>query len=198
MNTYNYIRVSTILQNTDRQLIGVDCDVEFVEKVSGKDKNREQLSLMLKILKKGDRVNVHELSRLGRNTQDLLSIVDEIINKECSIKFHKEDLLFGDKKNICNDLMLTILSAVSQMERDLMLERQREGIEIAKLKGKYKGRKPTLSDEQLDLMKLDFESGMKKTEIAEKYGVTRSYVYQLVKKLDEANEANRVESVVDS
>ena len=195
MNTYNYIRVSTILQNTDRQLIGVDCDVEFVEKVSGKDKNREQLSLMLKILKKGDRVNVHELSRLGRNTQDLLSIVDEIINKECSIKFHKEDLLFGDKKNICNDLMLTILSAVSQMERDLMLERQREGIEIAKLKGKYKGRKPTLSDEQLEQMKQDFNSGMKKTEIADKYGVTRSYVYQLVKKLDEAN---RVESVADS
>jgi len=182
MNTYNYIRVSTILQNTDRQLIGVDCDVEFVEKVSGKDKNREQLSLMLKILKKGDRVNVHELSRLGRNTQDLLSIVDEIINTGCSIKFYKEDLLFGDKKNICNDLMLTILSAVSQMERDLMLERQREGIEIAKLKGKYKGRKPTLSDEQLEQMKQDFNSGMKKTEVAKKYGVTRSYVYQLVKK----------------
>jgi len=182
MNTYNYIRVSTILQNTDRQLIDVDCDVEFVEKVSGKDKNREQLSLMLKILKKGDRVNVHELSRLGRNTQDLLSIVDEIINKECSIKFHKEDLLFGDKKNICNDLMLTILSAVSQMERDLMLERQREGIEIAKIKGKYKGRKPTLSDEELEQMKQDFDSDMKKTEVAKKYGVTRSYVYQLVKK----------------
>jgi len=195
MNTYNYIRVSTILQNTDRQLIGIDCDVEFIEKVSGKDKNREQLSLMLKIIKNGDRVNVHELSRLGRNTQDLLSIVDEIITKGCSIKFHKEDLLFGDKKNICNDLMLTILSAVSQMERDLMLERQREGIEIAKLKGKYKGRKPTLTDEQLDLMKQDFESGMKKTEIAEKYGVTRSYVYQLVKKIDEAN---RAESVVVS
>ena len=187
MNTYNYIRVSTILQNTDRQLIGINCDVEFVEKVSGKDKNREQLSLMLKILKAGDRVNVHELSRLGRNTQDLLSIVDEIINKGCSIKFHKEDLLFGDKKNICNDLMLTILSAVSQMERDLMLERQREGIEIAKIKGKYKGRKPTLSDEQLEQMKQDFHLGMKKTEIAEKYGVTRSYVYQLVKKQGEVN-----------
>ena len=183
MNTYNYIRVSTESQNTERQLQGIDYDVEFLEKVSGKDSNREQLTLMLRILKTGDLVNVHSLDRLARNTQDLLKIVDEIITKGASVKFHKENLMFdGNDKNPMNELMLTMLGAFAQFERSIMLERQREGIAIAKAKGKYKGRKSSLTNEQMQEMKVDFNNGMKKTEIAEKYGVTRSYVYQLVKK----------------
>jgi DNA invertase Pin-like site-specific DNA recombinase len=183
LNTYNYIRVSTESQNTERQLQGIDYDVEFLEKVSGKDSNREQLTLMLRILKTGDLVNVHSLDRLARNTQDLLKIVDEIITKGASVKFHKENLMFdGNDKNPMNELMLTMLGAFAQFERSIMLERQREGIAIAKAKGKYKGRKSSLTNEQMQEMKVDFNNGMKKTEIAEKYGVTRSYVYQLVKK----------------
>ena len=183
MNTYNYIRVSTEAQNTERQLQDITCDVEFLEKVSGKDINREQLALMLKILKSGDLVNVHSLDRLARNTQDLLKIVDEIIKKGASVKFHKENLVFdGNDKNPMNELMLTMLGAFAQFERSIMLERQREGIAIAKANGKYKGRKSSLTNEQRQGMKVDFNNGMKKTEIAEKYGVTRSYVYQLVKK----------------
>lgn len=183
MNTYNYIRVSTESQNTERQLQGIDYDVEFLEKVSGKDSNREQLTLMLRILKTGDLVNVYSLDRLARNTQDLLKIVDEIITKGASVKFHKENLMFdGNDKNPMNELMLTMLGAFAQFERSIMLECQREGIAIAKAKGKYKGRKSSLTNEQMQEMKVDFNNGMKKTEIAEKYGVTRSYVYQLVKK----------------
>ena len=183
MTTYNYIRVSTESQNTERQLEGIDCAVEFLEKVSGKDRNREQLKLMLKIIKKDDLVNVHDLSRLARNTQDLLSIVKEITDKGACIRFHQEELLFsGDSSNKMNQLMLTMLAAFSEFERSIMLERQREGIAIAKAKGKYKGRKSSLSDEDLESMAVDFNKGMKKTEIAEKYGVTRSYIYQLVKK----------------
>jgi len=183
MAIYNYIRVSTEGQNTERQLQGIHCDVEFLEKVSGKDRNREKLRLMLKIIKEGDLVNVYELSRLARNTQDLLEIVKEITGKGASVTFHKENLPFtGDDSNPMNKLMLTMLGAFSEFERSIMLERQREGIAIAKAKGKYKGRKSNLTDEQVEYMSKDFADGMKKTEIAEKYGVTRSYVYQLVKK----------------
>jgi len=182
MTTYNYIRVSTESQNTERQLEGIDCAVEFLEKVSGKDRNREQLKLMLKIIKKDDLVNVHDLSRLARNTQDLLSIVKEITDKGACIRFDKEELLFSDSSNDMSKLMLTMLAAFSEFERSIMLERQREGIAIAKAKGKYKGRKSSLSDEDLESMAVDFNKGMKKTEMAEKYGVTRSYIYQLVNK----------------
>ncbi len=187
MNTYNYIRVSTEAQNTERQLQDISCDVAFLEKISGKNTNREELSLMLKILKAGDLVNVHSLDRLARNTQDLLKIVDKIINKGASVKFFKENLLFdGNAKNPMNELMLTMLGAFAQFERSIMLERQREGIAIAKAKGKYKGRQSSLTNQQLDEMVVDFNNGMKKTAISKKYNVTRSYVYQLVKK--QANE----------
>ena len=77
--------------------------------------------------------------------------------------------------------MLTILAAFSSFERNIILERQREGIALAKEKGKFKGRKPKIEDDQIAMIKADFDSGMVKTKIAEKYGITRSYVYQLVK-----------------
>jgi DNA invertase Pin-like site-specific DNA recombinase len=76
--------------------------------------------------------------------------------------------------------MLTILAGFSEFERNIILERQREGIAIAKAKGVYKGRKKKLTDEQLEDMKMDFNAGLAKTEIAEKYGITRAYVYQLM------------------
>ena len=180
--TYNYLRVSSVLQNTERQLLNVPCDREFIDKASGKDTNRPAFKEMMSQLRAGDLVNVHSLDRAGRNTADILKIVEQIKEKGCSIKFHKENLLFdGTKSDLYSDLMLTILAAFSSFERNIILERQREGIALAKEKGKFKGRKPKINDEQVDLMKADFDSGMAKTKIAEKYGVTRSYVYQLVK-----------------
>ena len=180
--TFNYLRVSSVLQNTERQLLNVPCDREFIDKASGKDTNRPAFKEMMSQLRAGDLVNVHSLDRAGRNTADILKIVEQIKEKGCSIKFHKENLLFdGTKSDLYSDLMLTILAAFSSFERNIILERQREGIALAKEKGKFKGRKPKINDEQVELMKADFDSGMAKTQIAEKYGVTRSYVYQLVK-----------------
>jgi len=180
MSTFNYIRVSTQIQNTERQLFDVACDIEFLEKISGKNTEREQLNLMLKIIKVGDVVNVHSMDRLARNTQDLLKLVDDITKKGATIHFHKENMSFNnDSSNPMNKLMLTMLGAFAEFERNIMLERQREGIAIAKSKGKYKGRKSTLSEEQLKEMKIDFNSGMKKTEIAKKYSLTRARIYQL-------------------
>lgn len=178
---FNYIRVSTVAQNTDRQLTNVECDREYVEKVSAKDTKRKELQAMLANLRKGDLVNVHELSRLARNTQDLLNIVDEIISKGASIKFHKENLVFdGTKKDDAfQTLMLTMLGAISTFERDLMLDRQREGIAIAKAKGKYKGRKSAFSDDDIEQMKTEFRHARNKAELARKYGISRAYLYRL-------------------
>jgi DNA invertase Pin-like site-specific DNA recombinase len=178
---FNYIRVSTVQQNTERQLLGVACDREFVEKVSGKDANREELQKLLLIIRDGDLVNVHELSRLARNTQDLLHIVDEVLAKGASIKFHKENLHFdaNKKTDAFQNLMLTMLSAISQFERDLMLERQREGIAIAKQKGKYKGRPSSFSDDDLDKIRAEFTETSNKAELAKKWKISRGYLYRL-------------------
>jgi DNA invertase Pin-like site-specific DNA recombinase len=178
---FNYLRVSTVIQNTDRQLLNVPCDREYEDKASGKDTNRPQFLLMMANLRKGDVVNVHSLDRVGRNTKDILEIVQQVKDKGCLIHFHKENLKFdGTKSDLYSDLLLTILAGFSEFERSIILERQREGIAIAKAKGVYTGRRKKLSVEQLEEMKLDFNSGVAKTKIAEKYGVTRAYVYQLV------------------
>lgn len=180
---FNYIRVSTSIQNSERQLVDVPCDRTYEDKASGKDTNRPQFQLMLDNLRAGDVINVHSLDRVGRNTADILHIVEQIKQKKCRIKFHKENLTFdATGSDIYSDLLLTILSGFAQFERSIILERQREGIAVAKAKGIYKGRKPKLTDSQIDAMKADFSAGLPKTAIAKKYGVTRSYVYQLVSK----------------
>ncbi len=178
---FNYIRVSTEIQNTDRQLVDVEHDRLYEEKISAKDTNRPQLEAMLSNLRPGDLVNVHELSRLARNTKDLLEIVERIISSGSSIKFHKENLFFESKKNAdpFQNLMLSMLGAISQFERDLMLERQREGIAIAKSKGKYKGRQTRFSDEEINQIKSEFIESSNKTQLAKNWGITRQYLYKI-------------------
>ena len=178
---FNYLRVSTVVQNTERQLQDVPCDRLYEDKLSGKDKNRPEFQSMMNNLRSGDVINVHSLDRVGRNTKDILEIVQQIKDKGCLIHFHKENLKFdGTKTDMYSELLLTILAGFSEFERNIILERQREGIAIAKEKGVYKGRKSKLTKEQVNTMKIDFENGLAKTEIAKKYGVTRAYVYQLV------------------
>jgi DNA invertase Pin-like site-specific DNA recombinase len=181
---FNYIRVSTAVQNTDRQLRDVSCDREYLEKVSAKATNRPELQNMLNNLREDDVVNVHELSRLARNTRDLLDIVDQIIDKGASIHFHKENLRFdvSKKDDAFQKLMLTMLVAISSFERDLMLERQREGIAIAKMNDAYKGRKSVFSDEDILAIKKEFDESTNKAELAREHSITRSYLYKLVKK----------------
>lgn len=178
---FNYIRVSTVDQNTDRQLVGIECDRVYEEKVSGKDKNRPELQAMLLNLREGDLVNVHELSRLARNTKDLLEIVQQILSVSASINFHKENLFFqaSEKSDPFQNLMLTMLGAIAQFERDLMLERQREGIAIAKAKGRYKGRQTRFSDNEIKQMKSEFDTAKNKAAVARQWGISRQYLYKL-------------------
>lgn len=179
MATINYIRVSSITQNTDRQLVGVNCDKEFVDKCSGKNTNRPEFQAMIEYVREGDTINIHELSRLARNTQDLLNIVQSMNDKGVTIKFIKENLTFTGDSTPLQSLMLTMLGAISTFERDLILERQREGIAIAKAKGKYKGRPSSFTSEQLSEIKEGFACVKNKTELARKFGISRSYLYKL-------------------
>ena len=178
---FNYVRVSTEIQNLDRQLLNVDCDREYKEKVSGKDINRPQLQAMLTNLRENDLVNVHELSRLARNTKDLLGIVQTILEAGASIRFHKENLFFEATKNAdpFQNLMLSMLGAIAQFERDLMLERQREGIAIAKAKGRYKGRQTKFTNEDIDNIKKQFSDSTNKAQLAREWGISRQYLYRI-------------------
>lgn len=179
---FNYIRVSTVSQNTDRQLRGIHCDREFTEYASGKDTTRPELNNLLNMLRRGDHINIHELSRLARNTQDLLCIVNDVISKGASIQFHKENLFFDGTKgeDPFQKLMLSMLGAISTFERDLLLERQREGIEIAKSKGKYKGRRSQFSAEDIAQIRLKFDEATNKAALAKELGISRGYLYQMV------------------
>lgn len=144
-----YVRVSTEDQNTARQEVMMqELGVEkiYLERISGKSqKGREQLSSMLQYVREGDVVVVESISRIARNTKDLLEIVEKLENKGVEFVSKKEAI---DTKTPSGKFMLTIFGAIAQLEREYLLERQREGIEIARQSGKYKGRKPIAIDEQ--------------------------------------------------
>jgi DNA invertase Pin-like site-specific DNA recombinase len=181
--TVAYIRVSSVQQNTDRQLFDVERDKEFIEKVSAKDTERPQLKAMLEHVREGDTVVVHSMDRLARNTKDLLEIVETLKAKGVSVKFIKENLAFtADTDNSMNNLLLTLLGAVAQFERELMLERQREGIEAAKAKGKFKGRKATIDS---DAIIRDIAGGLSVRKTASKHGIAVSSVSRIIKKSKE-------------
>ena len=134
-----YIRVSTVEQNEARQLEALEkYNIEkwFVEKVSGKDTNRPKLQEMLNFVREGDTIYIHDFSRLARSTKDLLDILEELKTKGVNLVSNKENL---DTSTATGKLMLTVIAAINEFERQNLLERQREGIEIAKREGRFKG-----------------------------------------------------------
>ena len=144
MSKIAYIRVSSEKQNTARQrkaLKEAGCEKFYEEKISGKDTDRPELQRMLTEIHQGDIVIVHEISRLSRSVKDLISIVEQIKEREASLKSLKESWLDTSDNNPMNEFLLNIFGSLAQLERGLTLQRQREGIEIAKKEGKFKGRK---------------------------------------------------------
>ena len=142
-----YVRVSTVEQNEARQIKALEkhnIEKWFVEKVSGKDTNREQLQLMLDFAREGDQIFIHDFSRLARSTRDLLDIIDTLNTKGVSLYSDKEAL---DSTTPTGQLMITMIGAINQFERQNLLDRQHEGIQIAKANGVYKGRKPVQIDD---------------------------------------------------
>lgn len=137
-----YIRVSTQEQNTIRQealMEALGVDEIYMDKASGKNTERPQLKQMMKYVRKGDTVIVESISRFARNTRDLLELVEQLAEKHVEFISRKEAI---DTTTPTGKFMLTIFGAVAELEREYILQRQREGIEIAKTKGVYKGRKP--------------------------------------------------------
>ena len=145
-----YIRVSTIEQNTESQraiLSKIKIDKVFEEKISGKNAKRPELQAMLEYVREGDTVYVKDLSRLARNTKDLLNIVEYLANKGVRLKSIKENI---DTSTNFGKLMITFLAAIYEFERANLLERQRDGIAVAKMQGKYKGRKQVAKPANFD------------------------------------------------
>lgn len=176
-----YIRVSSIDQNTDRQLEGHELDQVFTDKCSGKDTKRPQLEAMLKFLRHGDTVVVHSMDRLARNLDDLRRIVKELTSRGVKIQFLKECLTFTGEDSPMANLLLSVMGAFAEFERALIKERQREGIALAKAKGKYRGRKRAVTDEKADIIRARVAAGEQKASIARDMGISRETLYQYLK-----------------
>ncbi|MBQ3059541.1 MAG: recombinase family protein [Desulfovibrio sp.] len=176
-----YIRVSTIDQNTERQLDGVTLDKTFTDTCSGKDTRRPQLAACLEFLREGDTLHVHSIDRLARNLQDLLRIIENLNARQIAVSFHKERLNFsGTGDDPFQQLQLQVIGAVAQFERAMIRERQREGIAIAKTQGKYKGRKPSLNAEQIAQARQMAAAGQKKGDIARYFDISRTTLYKVL------------------
>lgn len=172
-----YIRVSSEDQNTARQLEGVELTKTFADKLSGKDTNRPALKECLAYLREGDTLHIHSLDRLARSLDDLRGIIKGLTGRGVAVRAHKEGLLFtGDDSPMAN-LLLSMLGAVAEFERAIIKERQREGIAIAKQKGVYKGRKASLSEEQVAELKALATSGEKKVALAKRFNISRASIY---------------------
>lgn len=173
-----YIRVSSIDQNTVRQLDGVILDKTFTEKMSGKDTQRPILQECLAYIRTGDTLHVHSIDRLARNAKDLLNLTEQVLAKGVNLKFHKNNLTFSpDTKDHMAKLQLTMLAAFAEFERELIKERQREGIAIAKAEGKYNKRRK-ITDEMLEEARVRTKKGESLSEVAKDLKVSRETLYK--------------------
>jgi DNA invertase Pin-like site-specific DNA recombinase len=178
-----YIRVSTIEQNEARQLEAMkDKNIEkyFTEKISAKDTNRPKLQEMLEFVREGDTIYIHDFSRLARSTEDLLNIVNRLNEKGVHLVSNKENL---DTSTPTGKLLLTMIGAIAQFERENLLERQREGIKIAKEQGKFKGGQPKAIDKELfqELKEKYNRREINKVEFAKQLNVSRPTLDKLLK-----------------
>jgi DNA invertase Pin-like site-specific DNA recombinase len=169
-----YRRVSSESQNLDRQ--NLVCDKVFEEKVSGAKRDRAALTEMVEFAREGDEVIVWSIDRLARDLRDLQDIIQRLNDKGVSISFLKEKLTFsGDSDDAFARLQLQMMGAFAEFERNIIRSRQTEGIARAKARGVYKGRKKTIDENQIRVMKAE---GHSITEIAELMGVSRMTVYR--------------------
>ena len=179
--TVGYVRVSTLDQNTLRQLDGEALDKVFTDKASGKDTHRPQLQAAMEYLREGDRLMVHSLDRLARNLVDLKTIVTELTHRGVMVEFVKEHLVFTSEDNAMSNLLLSVMGAFAEFERSLIRERQREGIALAKKAGVYKGRKPSVTGDRLTELRRRIAGGEKKTALAKEFRISRETLYQYLR-----------------
>ena len=176
-----YIRVSTQEQNTMRQealMEALGVDEVYIDRMSGKNTNRPELQKMMEYVRKGDTVIVESISRFARNTRDLLELVEQLTAKGVEFVSKKEAI---DTTTPTGKFMLTVFGAVAELEREYILQRQREGISIAKEQGKYKGRKPIQTPE-LEQITAKWRSGaITAAEAVRTLHVSKSTFYRRIK-----------------
>ena len=177
-----YVRVSTVEQNEARQIEALQkhhIDKCFTEKISGKNTERPQLQALLDFVREGDKVYIHDFSRLARSTKDLLELVELLHRKKVHLISNKENL---DTSTPTGKLMLTMIAAINEFERANTLERQREGIAIAKRNGIYKGRKRiTAPPGFAELYQQYQRRELTKTALASAIGVSRPTLDRIIK-----------------
>lgn len=186
--TIGYARTSTVEQTAGleaqvRDLLQAGCEKVYREQVSSVDAERPQLKAAIDYLREGDVFVVTKPDRLARSTKDLLDIVDGLQGRGVDVRILSMNL---DTSTATGKLILTVLGGVATFERELMLERQREGIAKAKAEGKYKGRKPTALAKADDVKALHAE-GHGATEIARRLGIGRTSVYRVLEGADIAS-----------
>ncbi|WP_104111854.1 MULTISPECIES: recombinase family protein [unclassified Arthrobacter] len=179
--SFGYIRVSTLDQNTIRQLDGEPLDRVFTDHASGKDQNRPQLEALIDFARDGDTVLVHSMDRLARNLDDLRAIVRRLTEKKVQVRFVKENLAFTGDDTAMSTFLLSVMGAFAEFERALIRERQREGITLAKKAGVYKGRGKMLNAEQAAALIRRAAAGEAKADLAREFGVSRQTIYQYIR-----------------
>lgn len=176
-----YVRVSTVEQNEARQIEALkkyDVDKWFTEKVSAKDTNRPQLQAMIDFAREGDTIYIHDFSRLARSTADLLKLVEQLQAKGVHLVSNKENI---NTSTPTGRLMLTMIGAINEFERCNLLERQREGIAIAKAQGKFKGRKEVKADDFAAQYQRYLNRELNKAQLAKTLGISRPTLDKLIR-----------------
>jgi DNA invertase Pin-like site-specific DNA recombinase len=174
-----YIRVSSEGQNTDRQLDGIALDKRYIDKVSGASKDRPQLAACLDYIREGDTLHIHSIDRLARSLRDLQEIVDSLVTRGVTVIFHTERLTFTSEENPVSTMMLQMLGMIAQFERTLTRKRQREGIDMAKAKGKHLGR-PSIDYSRRDEATTLLDQGQNISQISRAMGLSRASIYKLI------------------
>jgi len=172
-----YLRVSALDQKEYRQLDGIELDKTFTDKASGKDRKRPALEELLEFVREGDTVLCHSMDRLARNLDDLRLLVKRLTKKGVRVCFVKENLTFTGEDSAMANLLLSVMGAIAEFERELIKERQREGITLAKKRGVYRGRKRSLTAAQAAELLRRVGAGESKTKLAKELGVTRNTIY---------------------
>ncbi len=176
-----YVRVSSVDQNSGRQLENIRLDRIFTDEISGKDSIRPQLEALFTFVRDGDTVVVHSMDRLARNLDDLRRIVQMLTTRGVHIEFVKENLHFTGDDSPLSHLMLSVMGAFVEFERVLIRERQREGITLARQRGVYRGRTKVLSAGQVTELHRRVSAGEAKAQIAREFGISRETLYQYLR-----------------
>ena len=180
-----YCRVSSVDQSLDRQIdalrsAGVKKRNLYQDQVTGTQKDRPELNRMLSELEAGEVVIIPDLTRLSRSTKDLLEIVQQIKEKGAAIKSLKDSWLDTTTENPYNEFLLTVMSGLSQLERDLISQRTKEGLASARARGR-KGGRPKIRNEKAPLVKMMADNGHTVKEIVDASGISRATVYRIIK-----------------